>query len=684
MPDFLRKMRNLFNGSQDEAATSQQDAPAEDMAEEDVDVMTELFGAYVNPHSDTAGTGAETDSVQEADDSHAENEKVYDNYDTDAIAADEIAAAAFSDEIPEKDLTAYAPKNMSEADPDKTEYLDLDELAAAAGLGPVQEKDGRLIETGAKTQSPFRQMFQRHRKVFIGVFSSVGMLCIILGVLLVWWMNIDPLDGYVQLTVGRGNVIKTMMTGGNIEPYAKYDIVPLVSGEITEAPFEVGDTVSAGDLLYQIDDTEASLAVQRAENEVEKARATEEETAASISELNIYAPASGEINNLTLRVGSSVTGGEVATITRSDGSIVSVMPGVQGIVRSVSVREGQTVRNGQLIATLRSESLEASQKSQEIDVKSAEIDVESAQNNLEAYSVESPVDGTILLKNGKVGDTAVAGDSANPLMVVADMSQMKLVFQVDELDVWNMELGQSVIVTADALPDETFTGEVTNIANEGKIQGDGVTTFDVEITIENTDDLKAGMNVSAKIILQSATNVITIPEEALMEADGKNAAVFIKSVNPEETEAPVSSSANPEEEEQPYAWITPPEGCEVVPVRYGISDGVNVQILSGLSEGDILVYESENPVTYTGVIGGASPAPSSSPSRSARMGSGENDEADAETDADIVSPSRRPTATGRPVATPSSQSGRRSGSGTGLEDIESGLTIMQQSAEADG
>ena len=169
-----------------------------------------------------------------------------------------------------------------------------------------------------------------------------------------------------------------------------------------------------------------------------------------------------------------------------------------------------------------------------------------------------------------------------------------------------------------------------------------------------------------------------------MEADGKNAAVFIKSVNPEETEAPVSSSANPEEEEQPYAWITPPEGCEVVPVRYGISDGVNVQILSGLSEGDILVYESENPVTYTGVIGGASPAPSSSPSRSARMGSGENDEADAETDADIVSPSRRPTATGRPVATPSSQSGRRSGSGTGLEDIGNGLTIMQQSAEADG
>ena len=95
MPDFLRKMRNLFNGSQDEAATSQQDAPAEDMAEEDVDVMTELFGAYVNPPSDTAGTGAETDSVQEADDSHAENEKVYDNYDTDAIAADEIAAPLF-------------------------------------------------------------------------------------------------------------------------------------------------------------------------------------------------------------------------------------------------------------------------------------------------------------------------------------------------------------------------------------------------------------------------------------------------------------------------------------------------------------------------------------------------------------------------------------------------------------
>lgn len=70
----------------------------------------------------------------------------------------------------------------------------------------------------------------------------------------------DPLMGYTQTYVAKGNVIKTMAAGGNVEPNARYDITSLVSGTITETPLNAGEQVRAGELVYKIDDTNAQLA----------------------------------------------------------------------------------------------------------------------------------------------------------------------------------------------------------------------------------------------------------------------------------------------------------------------------------------------------------------------------------------------------------------------------------------
>ena len=73
--------------------------------------------------------------------------------------------------------------------------------------------------------------------------------------------------------------------------------------------------------------------------------------------------------------------------------------------------------------------------------------------------------------------------------------------EVDELEISKIELGQTANITADALPDETFTGEVTKIANEGTSQN-GVTTYKVELTISEPGNLISGMNVNAEIIVR--------------------------------------------------------------------------------------------------------------------------------------------------------------------------------------
>ena len=372
-----------------------------------------------------------------------------------------------------------------------------------------------------------------------------------------------------------------MAAGGNVEPNARYEITSLVNGTVTESPLNAGEEVKAGELVYKVDDTNAQLAVQMAENAVERAKVSG--SSSSDDNLKIYANASGTISDLKISSGSTLTGGQIATITQSNGTEIGLIPSVTGTVQSVNVRNGSTVSSGQVIATLKSSSANSSE-GQKLDVEGSELALEQAQKELEKYKIASPVDGTILVKNAKIGDNVTAGKTDKPLMVIADMSKMKFTIEVDELDIWNIQLGQTVVITANALPGETFSGEITNIAGEGEKKGDGVTVYAVEITISDPGKIKSGMNVDAKIILNSAINAVTLPENALYESDGKNALVITN-----------SSAANDKNtmNAADYPHITVPDGYKLVKVEYGVSDGTNVEIINGLSVGDVVLYKAD-------------------------------------------------------------------------------------------
>ncbi len=207
-------------------------------------------------------------------------------------------------------------------------------------------------------------------------------------------------------------------------------------------------------------------------------------------------------------------------------SPVSVNAEQKGKVSSVYVKNGDWVDKGDIIAVLANDDLtdelktaQQSYKDAEMSLSEAESNLEDKQEEAENHIVTSPIDGTVLTKSYTAGDT-VSGQNATTMMVVADMSKMKFTISVDELDIAKIELGQSVSVTADALENQMLQGTITSVSKSGTASN-GVTTYPVEVTIDQPGNLMSGMNVSAQIIVERADNCLYLPLSAVEYYGGK-------------------------------------------------------------------------------------------------------------------------------------------------------------------
>ncbi len=149
------------------------------------------------------------------------------------------------------------------------------------------------------------------------------------------------------------------------------------------------------------------------------------------------------------------------------------------------------------------------------------------------------------------------------LFTISPDDTMTLEVSVDELDINSVEIGQETVVTFDAIEDEEFTGEVTEIGNTASVNG-GVAKYTVSVSVPKDEEMKQGMNASATITIENRENVITIPVNALQEKGDK---VFVY------TEKDEDGNLSGETE-----------------VTTGLSDGTTVEITEGLSEGDTVYY----------------------------------------------------------------------------------------------
>ena len=314
-------------------------------------------------------------------------------------------------------------------------------------------------------------------------------------------------------------------------------------------------------------------------------------------------------------------------------------------IENLLIHEGSYVDKNSDLFQVTAKTAEEYLKEFKDAVESADDNLENAENKLsntqdsvDDYTITAPISGTVITKNAKVGDKISKSSSGTTTMaVIYDLSTMTLEMSVDELDVSSVKVGQSVEITADAVEGETFTGTVTNVSLQSSYSN-GVTNYPVTVTLDDTGSLLPGMNVDAKIILDSSENALVIPASALMRGNRVYVKKSSDSTENADTQRNDSSDnvgdADSERknhgdgtlnadsvDRQPDAGAEAsgsskgsgtdnssskstgsgksgssnvPDGFEAVQVTTGIINDDYVEILSGLSEGDEVYISSDS------------------------------------------------------------------------------------------
>lgn len=243
---------------------------------------------------------------------------------------------------------------------------------------------------------------------------------------------------------------------------------------------------------------------------------------------------------------------------------------VSGEVTSLPVTEGTWVSKGQTLVVLSSDTLQDQLENAADQVDDAQLSLDNQKDTLENYTITSPIDGTIIDKTYKQGDNLETGKQ---LCTIFDLSYLTFTMNVDELDISQVEVGQKVQITAEALEGETFEGVITKVSINGTTSG-GVTSYPVTVRIDETNGLLPGMNVDASVIVSESLDVLSVPVEAVSRGNQ----VLVK------TDGPDAAKEGNEE--------GIPVGYEYVEVTLGNSNDDYIEITSGLEEGDQIAYQA--------------------------------------------------------------------------------------------
>lgn len=300
-------------------------------------------------------------------------------------------------------------------------------------------------------------------------------------------------------------------------------------------------------------------------------------------------------------------------------------------VKKLLVSAGDYVNVGTAIFSMDAEDASDILKTYKNKVDDAKSSLENAQStldtttdNYENYTITAPISGTVTTKNVNAGENVQNGNSTTALAVIYDLSEVTFEMNIDELDISNVKVGQTVEVTADAFEDQTFEGTVTKVSMEGTA-ANGVTYYPVTVTMTEYGGLLPGMNVTGVIILDEAEDALAIPVDALQrgnkvyvkdsttskkgETSTKDAAAAGDD-RPEGTADDKSegnatgqkstnkgTGENGKSGDQNAKSSNVPEGFREVTVTTGLTSDEYVEILSGdLSEGDE-VYISQSSVS---------------------------------------------------------------------------------------
>ncbi|MDO4160657.1 MAG: efflux RND transporter periplasmic adaptor subunit [Prevotellaceae bacterium] len=237
-----------------------------------------------------------------------------------------------------------------------------------------------------------------------------------------------------------------------------------------------------------------------------------------------------------------------------------------------------TLYNKGLVSADDYESAQLSYKQAKEDVATAKESLQQAQTNLGYATITSPVDGIVLERSVEEGQTVAASYSTPELFTIAkDLKKMRIIADVDEADIGDVKEGERVSFTVDAYPDDTFSGTVTQV-RQNATTTNNVVTYEVVINAPNEDlKLKPGLTANVTIYTAEKKDVLSVPSKALRilpttETVGKDKKIV---------------DCNGKNK----VWTYDGKTFKAYSVQIGMSDGVNTEILSGVTKGMSIVTE---------------------------------------------------------------------------------------------
>jgi HlyD family secretion protein len=380
-----------------------------------------------------------------------------------------------------------------------------------------------------------------------------------------------------------------------------------IDGVVHSLNVAVGDTVTAGQEIALVRDTSSMLlklsfpaqdaANFRAGQSAEVTLDGTFETLAGVVSAVSGVDAQGSDNLFVRTVTIKVANPGYLTLTQaasacidgvySTGSALftylaeeTVTASAGGTVMALYVQEGSHVNAKDALLMLGGDDLTDQILNASESLRSAELASQSAQEELEKYTITSPISGSIVEKDYKQGDKAEGGKT---LCVIYDLSYLEMTINVDELDINSIQVGQTVRITADAVAGQVYQGVVTRVSvagsaaqNSDYYYGTTTSTYPVTVRIDETDGLLPGMNANAEIVIAEADDVLTVPNGAVQRGNY----VLVTA------DSPSAANAVPEEE----SGLQAPDGYVYVAVELGFSDDDYAEIRGGLTEEDVVAY----------------------------------------------------------------------------------------------
>lgn len=328
---------------------------------------------------------------------------------------------------------------------------------------------------------------------------------------------------YSEAEAAKQDIVNSVTATGTIEPVTSVDVGTQVSGVISKLYVDYNSVVKAGEVIAELDRTNLMSELSSAQASLKSAQ----------SELD-YQKTNYERYK-----------------TLYDKGLISANDFEQARLSYV----------------------QAQQKTQQ-----QKESVKKAQTNLGYATITSPIDGVVLSKEVEEGQTVASSFSTPTLFKIArDLTDMRVIADVDEADIGDVKEGQRVTFTVDAFPDDTFEGQVTQVRQEAATESN-VVTYEVVISAPNDDlKLKPGLTANVVIFTMEAKDVLAVPSKALRFTPRE------AMLNSDETITDTDAKEK--------VWVKEGSNLKAVAVETGMTNGTLTQITKGLKPGTHVLTE---------------------------------------------------------------------------------------------